>query len=208
MSERIKVTAHMRTPFIRVGFMTLDGLLAAIRFDETGDIDVAHTDLPLANTEGLWHASGAIFESMDRGRTVFIAGFRPGHSMDPDLIRKNKHGQLHKKFDTTLTNVMNTYPTVMAPTITWYAEGDGERVLRMLEPIAFIGKRRASGYGEVRQWVVEPDDLDGVMGPFGEPLRPVPIEMFKGDKSGPVIDAAWRPAYWKVGNRTACYAPQ
>ena len=208
MGQKIKVTAKMRSPFIRVGYMTLDGLLAAIRFEETGAIEVAHADLPLANTDGLWHASGAIFEPMDKARVVFIAGFRPSHSIDPDLIKKNTQGQLHKKFDTSLTNVMNTYPMVTAPVITWYAEGDGERIRQMLEPVQFIGKRRSSGFGEVKQWVVEPDDLDGLVGPFGEPLRPVPVDMFKGDKSGPVVDAARRPAYWNVENRAACFAPQ
>ena len=207
MNQKIKVTARMRSPFICVGYMTLDGLLAALLFDETGDIEAAHTTLPLANTAGLWHASGAIFEPIDKGRAVFIAGFRPGHSIDPDLIKKNKHGQLHKKFDTSLTNVMNSYPAITAPDITWYAEGDGDQIRQMLEPVKFIGKRRASGFGEVRQWLVEPDELDGVVGPFGEPLRPVPVEMFKGDKSGPIIEAAWRPAYWNVENRAACFAP-
>lgn len=198
----------MRSPFIRVGYMTLDGLLAAVRFDETGDIEIAHNELPLINTGGLWHASAAIFEPVDKARAAFIAGLRPGHSIDPDLIRKNKRGELHRKFDTSLTNVMNTYPVFTAPAITWYAEGDGERIGQMLESVQFIGKRRASGFGEVKRWVVEPDELDGVVGPFGEPLRPVPLDAFKGDKSGPVVDAAWRPAYWNVENRTACYAPQ
>ena len=207
MNNRIKVTASMRSPFIRIGYMTLDGLLSAIRFEETGDIEAAHHDLPLVKTDGLWHASAAIFEPIDKARVAFIAGFRPGHSIDPDLIKKNKRGELHKKFDTSLTNVLNAYPMFSAPTITWYAEGDAERIAGMLDPVQFIGKRRSSGFGEVRQWVVEPDDLDGVVGPFGEPLRPVPVQMFKGDKSGPVVDAAWRPAYWDVGNRTACYAP-
>ena len=154
MSPKIKVTAQMRSPFIRVGYMTLDGLLAAIRFDETGNIEVAHSELPLTNTDGLWHASAAIYEPMDKARAVFIAGFRPGHSIDPDLIKKNKHGELHKKFDTSLTNVMNSYPAITAPTITWYAQGDGERIMQMLERVQFIGKRRTSGFGEVRQWVV------------------------------------------------------
>jgi hypothetical protein len=207
MFEKLKVTAVMRSPFIRVGFMTLDGLLAAIRFEETGDIEIAHSDLPLCQTDGLWHASAALYEAMDKGRAVFIAGLRPGHSLDPDLIRKNKLGQLHRKFDSTFTNVMNAYPVITAPTITWYAEGDAKRITRMLEPVNFIGKRRASGYGEIRRWVVEPDELDGVVGPFGEPLRPVPVDMFKGDRSGPILDAAWRPAYWNVENRTPCFAP-
>lgn len=208
MTQKVRVTAHMRSPFIRVGYMTLDGLLAAIRFDETGDIETAHNELPLTNTGGLWHASAAIFEPMEKARAVFIAGLRPGHSIDPDLIKKNTRGELHRKFDTSLTNVMNSYPVFTAPVITWYAEGDGKRIGQMLESVQFIGKRRASGFGEVKRWAVEPDELDGVVGPFGEPLRPVPVDAFKGDKSGPVVDAAWRPAYWNIGNRTACYAPQ
>ena len=38
--------------------MTLDALLAAIIFDDCGDIDKAHSDIPLKNTDGLWHGSG------------------------------------------------------------------------------------------------------------------------------------------------------
>lgn len=71
----------------------------------------------------------------------------------------------------------------------------------------FIGKRRASGFGRVARWEFEQDELDGIEGPFGEPLRPVPRDLFSGDKSLPVVDAAWRPAYWRVEHRTACYVP-
>ena len=92
-------------------------------------------------------------------------------------------------------------------TVTWYVEGDGDRIQQLLAPVQFIGKRRASGFGQVERWEFEPDYLDGIEGPFGEPLRPVPKEMFKGDRSLPVVDAAWRPAYWRVEHRAACHAP-
>ena len=49
---------------------------------------------------------------------------------------------------------------------------------------------------------------NGLIGPNGEPLRPIPIDRFEGDKSFPIIDTAWKPAYWNPENRAACYAPE
>ncbi len=187
--------------------MTLDGILSAQLFDKLNDVEAAHAEVPIQCVDGLFYASAAVFEPIDKARQAFIAGLRETHSIDPDLIKKNQHGQLHKKFDTSLTNVMNSYSAYTAPEITWYATGDADEVERLLRPIQFIGKRRASGFGEVSEWQIEDGELDGLVGYAGEPLRPVPVEMFVGDKSLPIVDAAWRPAYWNVLNRAACYAP-
>ena len=207
MPKRIRITATLKSPFIKVGHMTLDGILAAQLFDELGDVDKAHTSVPVNQTGGLFHASAGIFEPIEKARQAFIAGLRETHSINPDHIKKNKHGQLHKKFDTSLTNVMNSYPVYSAPEITWYAEGEATEIERLLSTVHFIGKRRASGFGEVTAWKIVDGDLDGLVGYAGEPLRPIPVDMFTGDKSLPIVDAAWRPAYWNVLNRTACYAP-
>ena len=86
-------------------------------------------------------------------------------------------------------------------------EGDADRIRSLLEPVQFIGKRRASGFGQVAAWDFEPDELDGIEGLFGEPLRPVPQDMFAGDRSMPVVDAAWRPACWCVEHRAPCFVP-
>jgi hypothetical protein len=205
--DRLRVTATLLAPLVTGGgYLTLDGLLAALLFDELQDVEAAHSSIPIKQTDGLYHASAGILEAA-RERITFIAALRPDHSIDPDLILKNKHGQLHRKFDTSLTNVLNTYTQLTAPTVTWYAEGDAERIQRLLTPVQFIGKRRASGFGRVSHWHIEADDLDGIEGPFGEPLRPVPVDMFKGDTTHPIVDAAWRPAYWNPLHRTACYAP-
>ncbi|MDO8206750.1 MAG: hypothetical protein Q7T38_02895 [Gallionella sp.] len=205
--DRIKVTAHLIAPLVTGGgYMTLDGLLAALLFDELQDVEAAHAAIPIRQTDGLHHASAAILES-SRETISFIAALRPGHSINPELILKNNHGHLHRKFDTSLTNVMNSYTQLTAPTVTWYAEGDADHIARLVSPVQFIGKHRASGFGRVSHWQIEADELDGIEGPFGEPLRPVPISMFKGDTSHPVVDAAWRPAYWNPVHRTACYAP-
>lgn len=206
--DKIKVTAHLASPLVTgQGYMTLDALLAALIFDQTQDVDLAHSSIPLMCSNGLFHASGAITEG-DKGRVAFIASLRPGHSIDPDLILKNKKGELHRKFDTSLTNVLNSYSTINSPFVTWYAEGDADKVESLISPVSFIGKRRASGFGEVRYWSIEEDDLDGVYGSFGQPLRPIPDHLFKGDKDqAVVVDAAWHPAYWDPLNRARCFAP-
>lgn len=204
------MTAHLASPLISGGYLTLDGLLASRLFDELQDVEAAHAAIPVKQSDGVYHASAAIYEAQ-RERATFIAALRPTHSIDPDLIKKNKHGQLHKKFDSSLTNVMNTYTARAANSAVWYVEGEADAIIRLLEPIQFIGKRRASGFGQVSHWEFETSDDDsyrfGIEGVFDEPLRPVPVSLFRGDASFPVVDAAWRPAYWNPAHRTACYAP-
>ena len=206
--EKIKVIAHMDAPLVTGGgYMTLDGLLGALLFDDLQDVEAAHAAIPCKCTDGLFHASAAVMEPIERGKVAFIASLRAGHSINPDHILKNKMGQLHRKFDTAFTNVLNGYKLLTVPTLTWYAEGDAEHIQRLLAPVQFIGKRRASGFGRVTRWTFEADELDGITGPFGDPLRPVPTSMFKSDSAMPVVDAAWKPAYWRVEHRAACYVP-
>ena len=207
--EGLQITATLKSPVI-VGssaYMTLDGILGAVLFDQLQDVDGAHAAIPVKQTNGLFHASAVFIEAIDKGRTAFIAGLYPTHSLDPDLILKNKRGGLHRSFDSSLTNVMNTYRQITAPSATWYVVGDADRIRNLLNSVEFIGKRRASGFGQVASWSIERTGTDGLMGFEGEPMRPIPVEMFEGDKSLPIVDAAWKPAYWDLNNRSACYAP-
>lgn len=208
--DKLQVTAHLRSPLIRGGYLTLDSILGARLFDELQDVDAAHAAIPIRNTRGLFHASAALTEGAMEPFT-FIAALRETHRLDPDLIKKNKEGQLHTTFSSRYSNVLNAYQAQRAAHATWFVEGDGDAIQRLLEPVLFIGKRRSAGFGEVISWSFAPDDDSsdqyGIEGPLGEPLRPVPVSMFQGDKSHPVVDAAWRPAYWNPINRAACYAP-
>jgi len=211
--SRFRITAHMKAPIIfGGGYATLDGLLGALLFDRLDDVDAAHAAIPLVSTEGLFHASAAIYEPIEEGRTTFVASLRAQHDLDPDLIRKSKdgtatHRAISTKRERDFGNVFNTYRRVVVPTIDWYAEGDPGAVMELLDEARFIGKRRASGFGEVERWMVEPDELDGITGHLDEPLRPVPVEMFRGDQTAIKADAAWRPAYWNPAHRAICFVP-
>jgi hypothetical protein len=79
--EKFKVTMTLASPVVTGGgYLTLDALLAALLFDQTGDVEVAHRDIPLAHTNGLWHASAAMVEKLEVGRISFVANLHARHA--------------------------------------------------------------------------------------------------------------------------------
>ena len=120
--EKIIVTAHMHTPFIAGGgYMTLDALLAGILFDQLQDVEAAHSSVPIKCTDGLFHASAAMYETLDQTRVAFVANLRADHSLDPDLFPKKKDGTIHKKIGRTKQErfgaVMNSYDSKFVESI-------------------------------------------------------------------------------------------
>jgi len=210
--EKLEITATMKGPvIIGGGYMTLDAILGAILFDQLGSPEEAHDAIPIERQAGLFKASAAMLEPTSNQNVAFVANLRAAHSLNPDLLKKNKAGGVHAKVGLTRRRsfgaVLNNYTSFDVPEITWYAKGDGGAISDLLSDLTFIGKRRGSGFGEVKSWSVEPGSLDGVVGHFGEPLRPVPEQMFDGDQSSLKVDAAWRPPYWHPENRAICFAP-
>jgi hypothetical protein len=211
--DKLTITAKLKSPLIvGGGYLTFDALLAAILFEKLQDVDLAMAAIPLRVTDQLYHASAALLEPYDTRSVSFVANMRAMHSLTPELLKKNKHGIVHRRIGLTRRQdfgaVMNTYTQHSAEEITWYAEGDADDIHRLLDPVSFIGKRRGSGFGEVASWSIAQGEFDGIIGPFGSPLRPVPIDRFEGDKSSLRVDAAWKPAYWHPENRAICYAPK
>ena len=211
--DKLTITATLKTPFITGGgYMTFDALLGGILFDQLGDVEKAHAAIPVRCTDGLYHASAAIFEPYDQSRVAFVANMRANHSLDPDLIKRKPNGSLHARLGRLRRRefgaVMNSYDSVSTDLISWFVEGDAEKIRDLITPIAFIGKRRANGFGEVASWAVEEGEFDGVTGLLNEPLRPIPEDMFGGDKKSLRMDAAWKPAYWHPANRAICYTPE
>ncbi len=211
--NKFSLTVKLKSPLITGGgYMTLDALLAAIIFDQYGDVDRAHSEIPLKNSDGLWHGSAAVYEHIAIGKQVFVANLRAMHDLDIELVARNAVGKTHKSIGLSRRRnfgaVLNSYQTIATEAITWYGEGDVVKVKDLMSTISFIGKRRVNGYGEIESVYLEESDLNGVLGYTNEPLRPIPESLFQGDKSSLRADAAWRPAYWHPDNRAICYVPQ
>lgn len=203
--EQIIVTARLKTPVIRNGYMTLDALLMAEL--QTGD--VSHL---LKQVDGLYYASAAILDNEAGGITAsFVASMRPQHTPQwIDMIKSNtKAGDvaIGDSRAREAGNVINAYAAQVADAVVWYAVGDKSAVLEIVRDIRFIGKRRASGFGEVARWSVEEGELDGLVGYADEPLRPVPVSMWTHGGNHVVMDCAWKPPYWRIENRSKCFVP-
>ena len=207
MSDRFRITAALRTPVIITSYGTLDGLLAAILFDNLGDVDAAHAQVPLVSTDGLFHASAARLINASREVPVgFIAGLRTDHDLPLGVVARNKagdgpHTKPGPKRRREFGNVSNNYFAWAATAIEWTAEGDGDAVFDLLQEVTSIGKRRGSGWGDVMGWHIELANDNGVVDDMGSVLRPVPVGVL-GESNAIVADAAWKPAY-----RAICYVP-
>jgi hypothetical protein len=202
--DKLRITATLSGPFMTGGgHLTFDALLASAVYSLTQDIEQAHNHLPLNQVGGLYYASAAIYEPLELGKIAIVQSMRPDDLwLDHQWLKKNNKGAVHTMFKNLSDNILNTYKTITAPTMTWYCEGDADRIRSLLEHLPMIGKKRSCS---VTQWDVEKGELDGIHGYADEPLRPVPVDMWDGDKSGPIIDAAWHPAYWDATGRTTCY---
>ena len=206
------LTVRLNTPVVLGdGFFTLDALLAALLFEECGDVETAHAQVPLRRTGDLFHGSAAFLDRVDRQDVSFVANLRAAHSLDPELILKNRRGGTHRKIDATRRQgfgaVMNSYKAYFSAGITWYGEGDTAEIERLMKRLTFIGKRRASGFGEVARFELQTGDCDGLTGPFGEPLRPIPVELSPCPPDTLTAEAAWRPPYWHPETRAICHVP-
>jgi tRNA A37 N6-isopentenylltransferase MiaA len=70
--ERLAITARLKVPIILGGgYLTLDALLASLNFEQSGDIEIAHNTIPLASTDGLFHASAALLARIIHGGRRF-----------------------------------------------------------------------------------------------------------------------------------------
>ncbi len=198
--------ARLRSPVIQRGYSTLDALLMAVL--GRGDV----TDL-LHCVDGLYHASaGFPVDVIGQSTAAFVASMRPEHTPGwRAVIQPNTRGgdvQIGLTRQREGGNVLNEYKAQVARAVEWYATGNKEAVLEAVQDVAFIGKKRSAGYGEVDRWEAQPGELDGVVGYLGEPLRPVPTERWTAGGDWVPVEAAWKAPYWDVRNRTRCFVPE
>lgn len=200
------IRAKLMTPLIRNGYMTLDALLMAeLQRGEVRNLIRCVDDLYYASAVFLTDYAGSI-------KASFVASMRPERTPEwLDVIAPNTKAGDVSIGDSRAKeagNVINSYDARVASGVEWYATGDRAAVLKALEGVRFIGKRRAAGYGEVARWEVDDGDLDGLVGYLGEPLRPVPANRWMEGGDQIAIDTAWKPPYWAIENRAKCYAPE
>jgi hypothetical protein len=209
--ERFVVRAELRSPWLG-NATTLDALLAYRIFERTGDVDAAHRDIPLACSQGLWHASSAMFEGGQPINVSLIASLRAHHDLSPGDVAVSPRTGRHPTMGLTRTreygNVQNRIDGYASIAVWWFASGDIDACRKLLDGIGFLGKKNTAGFGEVALLEIEPAaTTDGLLSPDLQPLRPIPARLYNGDAGAIQAEAAWRPPYWRIGSRERCFVP-
>lgn len=184
--QTVRVVAHMKSPAIIQGNLTLESLLAACVHTETGKIrDEALAGVPIESIETpagrIWMASSAMIDGRHKVTQHTIVRGRHFTEVGPEFYDPNPRARIDQyaceqdKGD--FKRLMNVYPLVEASRLVWYAKGDANEILRLLKTQPWIGKRRASGWGEVDGYECQPWSGNGnpVVDTHGMVRRPVSL---------------------------------
>lgn len=102
------------------------------------------------------------------------------------------------------------YPQIIRTVsdIEFYGVGTIEKIRDLLSYISAVGKKPATGWGMVREWIVEPFTEDwSTVGKYGL-MRPMPVEEYEtGRQDYKIMQCALLPPYWKNKNIALCYIP-
>lgn len=130
--------------------------------------------------------------------------------LDFTNANNNKYLDAKGKIDTS-AGQMKAYhfPQVIRiiSDIEFYGVGTITKIKDLLSYIPAVGKKPASGWGMVKEWIVEPFSEDwSTDGKYGL-MRPMPVDEYKTDKNYRIMQHNLVPPYWKNFNMKLCYIP-
>jgi CRISPR type IV-associated protein Csf3 len=132
-------------------------------------------DLPVAKhyigDDWLWAISSPVYqysmEQINKARKRWDADFNYPISWGKKKAKIQTDGGPFKSADRAV-------PERIVETVTWYAVGDVVQVKDLLKGCTSIGHRRAAGYGQVHEWLVEPVAEDWSLVRHGQLMTPLP----------------------------------
>ncbi len=211
------VRMTLSSPLILGSRLSLDGLLAAMEYQRSGDLARAHDGLPLERTLGVWRGSAAIAVTPTGasrfGKISFQQSMRPA-TLDASIFVPGKRGI--PKIDVgrgQYGNTMDWRSSVEASLVYFSGRGDVDAVDALLDGIDFIGAKRAHGFGRVEACRVEAVGADydhfGLKFSDGSPARPVPMAAWAEIDGDANTDQGLErvcPPYWR-GEMQPCAVP-
>ena len=223
MFEKLKITAKMRSQVCFSEYLRFDCILSAAKAKDIlansyysqgkqcGDIQLVIKTLSkfLKFNEqlGVFHASCAMSDN------EFVTAYSKRWNSGFDRAVKFK-GKGRQEIDTArgfFKAYRNPIVYHSMPEIVFYAVGDKAEIERLLQNIAYLGKKSSQGYGEVAEWKVEIIDSDQSILDGDKLMRIVPVETYLkaypelSDDMNTAELAVIPPAYRK--EKTLCFVP-
>ena len=215
------LSIELTTPIIPSHYTTLDALLAAALYRQTNSLELAHSQIPLTNTQGLWHGSSYLFYGADQITTPITINSTMQHDLDTHLyapcgkngerltisLRVNERPQ-------DICRQLHHFDTTASEGLLFYGHGDGAACRDLLQNNLFaIGQKISLGYGAIGNIHHTPIEEDhSLHNAKGEPMRPIPKEIWhqlpNTRKRKLRKDyTAWKPPYWEPNHQAECIVP-
>lgn len=185
--------------------LTLDDLLAAAKYQETGDIRAGES-LPL---DRLTHSNGQSVYKASTWRAVNSLRIEPltiykrtsAVALETYKLDKtwNRGASMTKDYELT-------YHKFLTPAIRFYCVGEQDEVDRLAGQLQFIGKKRALRAGQIWKHEVLPSEHDRSLIEGTYVTRPIPIAL-AGNWTGIQQHVGYRSPYWHPDNHTLCLVP-
>ena len=209
MMEPLQITIFLSEPMVlkdlSARLMTLDSLLAAARYQETGDI-AAGDSLPLAR---LTHPNGQWVYHASTWRALTQLNIEPLSIYKRTSEVALDYYGLSKTWDRGRGPTKDhelTYYQFSTPAIRFYCVGVHEEIHALLNKLHFIGTKISLGKGRIRHIEILPPDHDRSLHDGGFVTRPIPIPL-AGDWRGVQQLVGYKAPYWHPDNQTLCLVP-
>lgn len=199
----------LKSPLISGDFYpTLDALLSWVMWNQTGDLERIQ-ELPLARTEGVFHASRPMFYRRPQFFTHSMVKKLSDEDVNLPGVDWGKRTYLNTGNQSTGTPSLmdNRLALVtLAPDgdfdgtrLTYFGCGDMNLCRDMLSLVPGIGKRAHMGMGEIDTVDGRPLEHDrSLRDGHGRPMRPIPLSVWQslgGDASVETGLETWQPSY-------------
>lgn len=201
---------RLEAPLLQSRRLTLDGLLAAVIYQDTNDLVRAHRDIPLKKVRSVWAGSCALTETPAPATKVAITqSIRAGKDLTYDMVH-GRRGRRPAKIYSGQGDYRNRQTAYLAnhtPGVWFSGAGDLGQIETLVAKVTGIGAKRTSGYGMVSGYeLIQTDQMNaGIDFADGSPARPVPEEEWGGGEC--LVDQErWQPPYWK-GEMRRCALP-
>lgn len=184
--SNFRLEVKLATPVILQGYLTLESLLAAAVYQETGEMqDAALSKVPIESSPTpagqLWHASSFFYGSPPRFTPHTIIRRRRRDEIgaafyDPNpRMRKDPYGITQGAGD--YKALLNEYRSTIVESLVWYATGDAQKCIDLALALGAIGKRRGEGFGEIAGVSVQATQANPLVADNGTVMRPIPESM-------------------------------
>lgn len=220
MTHHVPFQVSIRTiapAIISSGRLTLDGLLSAAVYAETGLQGAQTYDrIPLARTGELFHGSSIFVKGVYKETSVSRVGSVTKYC---DFRKEEAFPQQGKKVTNEkmglfLSPVMSYYQGCQADEFLFFGLGNPDEVQRLFDLyIPHIGRGHNRGFGAIDTVDVSQIDEDrSIMLEDGSPARPIPLqvwtEVFDGCvETAMIMPHSWRAPYWET-SEVLCVVPE